>query len=228
MNKKNILTAAVSLSLVACLSIGATLAYFTDIHTKTNVFTTGEVDIILNDFSPEVDGMVSGDHYINDETSGIRYENVVPGDELSKDVSITVMHDTVPTRLAVLVTADIEIPTKPTAEELLQLVDQAMVQQGDFEIATTYYAQTFGDKTGTLYIMDGVVDRSTTNQQIQLFKSLQIPAETWNNEYADAAFDIEVTAYAAQADNLSAEDFETMVLEQAKGLADNFENYGFN
>lgn len=117
---------------------------------------------------------------------------------------------------------------EPTAEELLQLVDQAMVQQGDFEIATTYYAQTFGDKTGTLYIMDGVVDRSTTNQQIQLFKSLQIPAETWNNEYADAAFDIEVTAYAAQADNLSAEDFETMVLEQAKGLADNFENYGFN
>lgn len=30
MTKKNILTAAVSLSLVACLSIGATLAYFTD------------------------------------------------------------------------------------------------------------------------------------------------------------------------------------------------------
>lgn len=100
MNKKNILTAAVSLSLVACLSIGATLAYFTDTHTKTNVFTTGEVDIILNDISPEVDGMVSGDPYINNETSGIRYENVVPGDELSKDVSITVMHDTVPTRLA--------------------------------------------------------------------------------------------------------------------------------
>ncbi|OUN80312.1 hypothetical protein B5G03_16890, partial [Gemmiger sp. An50] len=45
MKKKNILTAAVSLSLVACLSIGATLAYFTDkSDTMTNVFTTGKVD----------------------------------------------------------------------------------------------------------------------------------------------------------------------------------------
>lgn len=229
MTKKNILTAAVSLSLVACLSIGATLAYFTDTHTKTNVFTTGEVDIVLNDVSPEVDGMVTGDIYNDFENgiSGIRYENVIPGDELSKDVSITVMHDTVPTRLAVLVTADAGIYDKPTDVELLQLVDQAMVQQGDFEIAATYYAENFGDKTGTLYIMEGVVDRSTTNQQIQLFKSLKIPT-SWNNDYADAAFDIEVTAYAAQADNLSAEDFETMVLEQAKGVADNFEAYGFN
>lgn len=228
MKKKNILTAAVSLSLVAVVGIGATLAYFTDTQTKTNVFTTGEVDIILNDISPEEPGMVTGTPYIDDKTSGIRYENVVPGDELSKDVSITVMHDTVPTRLAVLVTADAGIYDKPTDVELLQLVDQAMVQQGNFEIAATYYAENFGDKTGTLYIMEGVVERSTTNQQIQLFKSLQIPAETWNNDYADAAFDIEVTAYAAQADNLSAEDFETMVLEQAKGMADNFDNYGFN
>ncbi|OUN86796.1 hypothetical protein B5G03_06100, partial [Gemmiger sp. An50] len=50
MNKKNILTAAVSLSLVACLSIGATLAYFTDkSDTMTNVFTTGKVDMTLID-----------------------------------------------------------------------------------------------------------------------------------------------------------------------------------
>ena len=50
MKKKNILTAAVSLSLVACLSIGATLAYFTDkTDVQTNTFKAGNVDVTLID-----------------------------------------------------------------------------------------------------------------------------------------------------------------------------------
>ena len=96
MSKKNILTAAVSLSLVACLSIGATLAYFTDkTQTAQNVFTTGKVDIELIDRLP-VDydekahtwkAVDSGDN------TGIEYTDVMPGDYLQKEVGFTTAAD---------------------------------------------------------------------------------------------------------------------------------------
>ena len=43
MKKKNIMTAALSLSLVGVIAVGGTLAYFTDqAETKVNAFTTGK------------------------------------------------------------------------------------------------------------------------------------------------------------------------------------------
>lgn len=49
MNKRKILTLAMTLAMVAILAIGGTLAYFTDTDTKTNTFTVGNVDITLNE-----------------------------------------------------------------------------------------------------------------------------------------------------------------------------------
>ena len=71
------------------------------------------------------------------------------------------------------------------------------------------------------------MDTSDKNQIIDLFSSIQIPEE-WNNAYADTSFDINVTAFAAQADHITDEQFEQMALEQAKGVVDHFEaDYGF-
>ncbi len=47
MSKKKILVLAMTLSMVAILAIGGTIAYFTDTDAKTNTFTTGKVDITL-------------------------------------------------------------------------------------------------------------------------------------------------------------------------------------
>lgn len=226
MKKKNILTVALSACLVGVIAVGGTLAYFTDqAETKVNAFTTGKVDIVLHDMSPKVDGMVSG---TEKPEGGIEYDNIVPGDELSKDVFVSVIHDSAPTRLAVLVTVENTKGTeKPADEELLNRVDNAILREGKFPISATYYAEDFEGKTGTLYIMDGIVDTSDKNQIIDLFSSIQIPSE-WGNDYADTSFDINVTAYAAQADHMTAEDFEQMALEQAKGTAEHFEaDYGF-
>lgn len=226
MKKKNLLTVALSACLVGVIAVGGTLAYFTDqAETKVNAFTTGKVDIVLHDMSPKVDGMVSG---TEKPEGGIEYDNIVPGDELSKDVFVSVIHDSAPTRLAVLVTVENKTGTeKPTDEELLNRVDNAILREGKFPISTTYYAEDFEGLTGTLYIMDGIVDTSDKNQIIDLFSSIQIPSE-WGNDYADTSFDINVTAYAAQADHMTAEDFEQMALEQAKGTAEHFEaDYGF-
>lgn len=225
MKKKNLLTVALSACLVGVIAVGGTLAYFTDqSETKVNAFTTGKVDIVLHDESPKADGMVSG---TAKPDGGIEYDNIVPGDELSKDVYVSVVKDSAPTRLAVLVTVENTGDTeKPTDLELLNRVDNAILREGKFPISTTYYAADFEDLTGTLYIMDGIVETSDKDQNIDLFSSIQIPSE-WGNAYADASFDINVTAYAAQADHMTAEEFEQMALEQAKGIDKHFEaDYG--
>ena len=47
MNKRKLLTLAMTLCMVAILAIGGTLAYFSDTDAQTNVFTTGNVAIDL-------------------------------------------------------------------------------------------------------------------------------------------------------------------------------------
>lgn len=49
MNKRKVLMAATSLSMVAILAVGGTLAYFTDADKEKNVFTVGNVDIDLEE-----------------------------------------------------------------------------------------------------------------------------------------------------------------------------------
>ena len=49
MNKRKIVLLAVALCMAAILGMGSTLAYLTDEETATNVFTTGNVDIKLNE-----------------------------------------------------------------------------------------------------------------------------------------------------------------------------------
>ena len=49
MNKKKILTLALTLSMVAILAIGGTIAYFTDTDSDTNVMTTGYLEIVQNE-----------------------------------------------------------------------------------------------------------------------------------------------------------------------------------
>lgn len=49
MNKRRILAIAMSLCIVAILAVGASLAYFTDTDNATNTFTTGGVEIKLEE-----------------------------------------------------------------------------------------------------------------------------------------------------------------------------------
>lgn len=54
MNKRKLLTLAMTLCMIAILAIGGTLAYFTDVDNVDNVFTLGNVDIQIDEtFNPE-------------------------------------------------------------------------------------------------------------------------------------------------------------------------------
>lgn len=78
MNKKKLFTLVGSLALVGVIGIGATLAYFTDSDTETNVVTMGHVDIDLDEpiFSQENE---------NNTITG-----VVPNQPIYKDPIISV------------------------------------------------------------------------------------------------------------------------------------------
>lgn len=85
--KKKIL----SIALVACIAItaiaGATLAYFTDEDEATNVFTSGKVDITLNeDF---------GDQELIPGVRGDENTTLIPGVDINKDVTISLSEDSV-------------------------------------------------------------------------------------------------------------------------------------
>ena len=222
MKKKNILTAALSLSLVGVIAVGATLAYFTDTTgTQTNVFTTGNVNIAMTDTTEASEGVKAGEYEYDADgnQTGILYTNVLPGDTLSKKVEVTVLDKTLTrpassnAHVGILVTVDQNMT--PSAKQVYTLVDEAVgrleKKAGDiwsnpqdvviYENGTpvmgkfyTYnpYAEGKGWENGV-----------PAGDSLTLFEDIQIPA-SWGNEFASQTFDISVKAYAIQADHLAA------------------------
>ena len=77
MKKRNLLISILSLALVCIIGIGATLAYFTDeTEIKTNVFTTGKVDIGLTDTTNGPDEDDTWTAYEGED--GVEYGHVMP------------------------------------------------------------------------------------------------------------------------------------------------------
>ena len=71
MNKKKIVSIVVAIALVCALGVGLVSAYFTDVETKTNVFTVGKIDIELS------------------EPNWVEPTNILPEQEIVKDPQVT-------------------------------------------------------------------------------------------------------------------------------------------
>lgn len=100
MKKRNILTVALALCLIAIMACGS-LAYFTNTKTVTNVFMTSTIPPKDEDGDGELDEPTADDVFSitltepnakNDATEtneGYEYANILPGDELDKDPTVT-------------------------------------------------------------------------------------------------------------------------------------------
>ena len=88
MKKKNVLLMALSMVLVAVISIGGTLAFMTASDEKvTNTFKfANDIAVTLHEDEPDA----TGDETITPNGKGFAYENVVPGQELNKAPEFTV------------------------------------------------------------------------------------------------------------------------------------------
>lgn len=226
MKNKRFLTGAISLALVAVVSVGATLAYFTDkTETAENVFTTGKVKIELIDRLPGDYEATKDDHtwkaVDNGDNSGITYNEVLPGDYLQKQVGFSTAEDSNDCYVAIRVETEVtSLPhangklTEPAvAAQLSDLIrEQVEEMRGDSWIAE-YSVREPGVVT---YYFRTVVPAGTEN--VLLFDGIQIPGEEWGNEYADMAFNVKVQAAAIQAANTTLDTLMDMSWDELTSL----------
>lgn len=184
MNRKKLTAVVASVALVAVLGIGGTLMYFTDKDTKENVITLGKVD-----------GTLTEEGSGTETDTGLKYDNVMPGDVLKKNPVVTIADDSQDAYLRIKL--DIS-GTYRNEEDLPQSVidvieaaldiDKTVWEKG----ADNYYYYT-GDTQGIV----------TAKQAITFFTQVKIPAENWTNDMAKASFNIDLQAELIQAANFT-------------------------
>ena len=189
-NRRNLFVAMLSLALVCVIGIGATLAYFTDeTEIKTNVFTTGKVDIGLTDTTNGPDEDDTWTAYEGED--GVEYGHVMPGDVLSKIVKVNVESGSENCYVAVRVSVR---PDDKIDVDLSAILDSIQDQAR----ANNWAYNRQGDAM-TVYYPTELVG----GDEVTLFTEVEVPT-TWGNEYADATFYVDVQAAAVQSAHLGA------------------------
>ena len=213
MKKRNLLISLLSLALVAVIGVGATLAYFTDkTETKVNTFTTGKVAISIIDKTEPEEGEVAG----NPNDNGIAYDEVMPGDVLSKIVGVNTDADSADAYVAIRVTVtDVVAPNAGdavTTDEITAQISDIIASRVDSEL---WAAKELGNGD-VVYYFKTVVPGGTQN--LILFNNIPIPGSEWNNAYAELSFNVNVQAAAIQADNTDLDLFMGMDWENLEEL----------
>lgn len=213
MTKRKIIALALTLSMVAILAIGGTLAYFTDTEEATNVFTVGNVDITLNEtFDEENAHLVPATGSAQNDTlqNGIEKDVWVTNNTGSDDAFVrvhiaipTILDDGDPTYNASANTLHFNYEPESvvagewswkTADGSAWNAYQAKIDDIDYNVYVVTYqtALAAGDDTNTQAMHQVYLDSKTTNEQIASINS-KIGTE-WK---------IHVIAEGAQADGFA-------------------------
>ncbi len=195
--KKKILVLCVVLALAATTIIGGTLAYFTDTDNKTNTFTVGKVDITLTE--PEWD----------EEQAKLMPSRVIP-----KDPTITVTNDS----------------------ERAYTFMKVQLSEDFRELITSYYTNTGSDSQNMFtdwfttevgpkimkadldegYVILGVLSPKNPGESVTYFDEVKIPADVEASMIkVDGVYEIEITAYAIQAEGFEGEGVAPQEARQA-------------
>lgn len=206
MNKKKLIMLLSSIALIAVVGVGATLAYFTDsTETMSNIITTGNVNITISENKVELaedgveyeltDEVVS----LEDEVKGVSYGNIMPGQTLPKNPTISLQGDSrdAYVRATVTVVPDVDIE-EPTADDLAYEANLANLQSQLITSITGTGDWVLG-VGGKLYFQDIL----TKDNAAKLFDTVVIPT-TWANNSSGRTFSIRIQAEAVQADYLEA------------------------
>ena len=206
-NRRNLFVAMLSLALVCVIGIGATLAYFTDkTETRENVFTTGHVQINLVDETQPEEGQIGGTY----TDTGIAYDDVMPGDVISKIVGVESVIDSEAAWVAIRVEINnVDLPYN-TAEGAVAAVTEELYGLVDEQVDADAWTAVPQEDGSVVYYFNVALDPYTENKAAKLFDHIDIPGAEWGNAYADMAFDIDVQAAAVQARNVTMEDFQAM------------------
>ena len=189
MNKKKVLAMVTALALVAVVGIGATLAYFTDKADIQNVITMGHVDINLTENKVEKDA--DGEYVPVGETElteeGLTFDDVVPGQTVPKNPTITVEEDSE----NCYVRATVTVESQDIDKDVLDLLTKKLTDQ---ILSTAGSNWTYNDKDGYFYYGSEL----KAAEKAVLFETVTIPGE-WDNAVADKSFSIKIAAEAVQS-----------------------------
>lgn len=200
--RTKLITAAVSLG--ALMTVGGTLAWFTDSETATNTVTTGNVDVKITEALPTEEQQAEGGFTATvNELEGLTYEGIEPGTVIPKDPVIQyVGASDAYVRYKVEVTGIPEENLKNVrfSQGGIDVTDQIMVMDGEY----IYSAEIF--KQG-----DFVTHGESVQDASALFTEVVFNG---GNELANLQ-DIAITiqADAIQADNLPDVDGDGKITE---------------
>ena len=171
------------------MGIGATLAYFTDKADIQNVITMGHVDINLTENKVEKDA--DGEYVPVGETElteeGLTFEDVVPGQTVPKNPTITVEEDSE----NCYVRATVTVESQDIDKDVLDLLTKKLTDQ---ILSTAGSNWTYNDKDGYFYYGSEL----KAAEKAVLFETVTIPGE-WDNAVADKSFSIKIAAEAVQS-----------------------------
>ena len=181
-NKKNRLALA-GVALAAILTVGGSLAYFTDTDTRTNVMTLGKVEGTLTESTDE-------ENTTTTET-GIEYNDpIMPGQSVSKKPIVSTTSDSESAYARVKVTVE------------GTYADGSTIPAAELAKIAFNYNTTAGWNLST----DGYVYYNTAltagQSTPEVFTTVTFPSE-WNNDFANASVRVIVTGELIQADNFT-------------------------
>ena len=187
--KKKILAITLCVAMLAIMLVSGTLAYFTDTNAKTNTFTVGNVDIDLTE--PKWD-----------ETGSKDAEDVYPGEPLAKDPTVT-NNGANPCFVRISVTGwDALIKAGLSANNITYRTDYVDAKLGENWVLHT---------DGYFYYTEVLAVGATTDA---LFDQIVIPTDVVNDA-TDAEYNLEVKAYAVQAQGAKAKWSDVEAMEVA-------------
>lgn len=185
MKKKSILLAATAVMLVAAMSIGGMLAYFTDTEDAVNTFTVGKVDIELTE-----------PNWNADEAA------LIPTRVIPKDPTITVTTDsqTAYTFMKVELSEDFATLLTNYAEAKewgLTDADKLIDAWFTSEVQPKIMAMDLEEG----YVILGVLSPKEPGESVTYFDEVKVPADVVESMYpVDGEYSINITAYAIQAE----------------------------
>lgn len=195
MKKKSLVTMIVAVTLVAVVGVGATLAYFTDKEDATNVITMGHVDIELTEphFDKEKDENGNDVPGFDGEEDNV-ISNIVPGQEVPKDPTITLTENSARAYIRVKLNCKFT-HSDGTEDKYWRYSMENLIPE--LKGNSSWYYNSYEN---CYYYQEPL----NPGDSVTMFNKVVIPAD-WGNKYADGKLDIAVNAEAIQADGFTPE-----------------------
>lgn len=183
--KKTTKKLLLALSLAAVLSVGGTLAYFTDTDETSNMMTIGHVDGSLEERTNEKN--------VEQTEDGITYlDKIVPGDVISKEPYIVLDGESQSAYARVKITVDSDADLDSGQKAKLELVKDNL----DINNAEGWYKGN-----DDYYYYNQILNPGDTSKNI--FTKVTIPGAQWDNTMTNLDMKIKIKGELIQSDNFT-------------------------